>query len=111
MYNKRKIIAVFEPHRYSRIMSLKQKFSKSFAKSDLVLICPIYAAGEKKKLKFNLLNFSKLISKNSRIPVIIIKDKIELSNYFKKNLISDEIIVGMGAGLISQWMRDLKSSL
>jgi len=111
VYNKRKIIAVFEPHRYSRIMSLKKKFSKSFAKSDLVLICPIYAAGEKKKLKFNLLNFSKLISKNSRIPVIIIKDKIELSNYLKKNLISDEIIVGMGAGLISQWMRDLKSSL
>ena len=31
--------------------------------------------------------------------------------YFKKNLISDEIIIGMGAGSISKWMRDLKSSL
>jgi len=111
VYNKRKIITVFEPHRYSRAMSLKQAFSKSFIKSDLVLICPIYAAGEKKNLNFNLLNFAKLISKNSKTQVVLVKNQKELSNYFKKNLISNEIVIGMGAGSISQWMRELKSSL
>jgi UDP-N-acetylmuramate--alanine ligase len=111
VYTKQKIIAVFEPHRYSRVMSLKKEFSKSFLKSNLVLICPLYAAGEKKKLNFNLLNFSNLISKNSKTQVIIVKNQIELSNYFKKNLISDEIIIGMGAGSISKWMRELKSRL
>jgi len=111
VYNRRKIITVFEPHRYSRVMSLKQAFSKSFIKSDLVLICPIYAAGEKKNLNFNLFNFAKLISKNSRTQVVLVKNQEELSNYFKKNLISDEIIIGMGAGSISQWMRELKFSL
>tara|TARA_A100001015_G_scaffold124090_1_gene137559 strand:+ start:1056 stop:2453 length:1398 start_codon:yes stop_codon:yes gene_type:complete len=111
VYNKRKIISVFEPHRYSRIRSLKQAFSKSFIKSDLVLICPVYAAGEKKVLSFNLLNFAKLISKNSKTQTIIVKNQKELSNYFKKNLINDEIIIGMGAGLISRWMRELKLSL
>ncbi|RPH01010.1 MAG: UDP-N-acetylmuramate--L-alanine ligase [Candidatus Pelagibacter sp. TMED153] len=110
-YNKRKIITVFEPHRYSRIISLKKSFSKSFVKSDLVLICPIYAAGEKKNLNFNLLNFAKLISRNSRTQVILVKNQKELSNFFKKNLISNEIIIGMGAGSISQWMRELKTSL
>ena len=107
-YNKRKIITVFEPHRYSRILALKEAFSKSFIKSDIVLICPIYAAGEKKNLQFNLFNFAKLISKNSKTQVIIVKNQKELSNYFKKNLISDEIVIGMGAGSISQWMRELK---
>jgi len=111
VYNKRKIITVFEPHRYSRVMSLKQAFSKSFTKSDLVLICPMYAAGEKKNLNFNLLNFAKLISKNSKIQAVLVKNQKELSNYFKKNLISDEIIIGMGAGSISKWMRELKFSL
>jgi UDP-N-acetylmuramate--alanine ligase len=110
-YKKRKIITVFEPHRYSRVMSLKQEFSKSFLQSDLVLICPLYPAGEKKNLNFNLFNFAKLISKNSNTQVVLVKNQKELSNYFKKNLISDEIIVGMGAGLISEWMRELKSSL
>ena len=110
-YNNRKIITVFEPHRYSRIMSLKKAFSKSFHQSDLVLICPLYAAGEKKNVNFNLYNFAKLISKNSKTQVVLVKNQKELSNYFKKNLISNEIIVGMGAGSISQWMRELKFSL
>ena len=111
VYKNRKIISVFEPHRYSRIISLKKAFSKSFINSDLVLMCPIYAAGESKNLKFNMLNFAKLVSKNSKTKVILVKNQKELSIFFKKNLISNEIIIGMGAGAISQWMRDLKYSL
>ena len=111
VYIKRKIISVFEPHRFSRVVSLKQDFSRSFLKSDLVLLCPLYAAGEKKKLNFNLKNFANLISKNSKTQVIIVNNQKELSNYFKRNLISNEIIIGMGAGLISQWIRELKSSI
>ncbi len=111
VYNKRKIISVFEPHRYSRVMSLKLDFSRAFIKSDLVLICPIYAAGEKRNLNFNLFNFAKLISKNSNTQVVLVKNQKELSNYFKKNLINNEIIIGMGAGTISKWIRELKFSL
>ena len=48
---KRKIISVFEPHRYSRVLSLKNEFSKCFSKSKLVIMCPLYAAGEKKKFQ------------------------------------------------------------
>ena len=108
---KRKIISVFEPHRYSRVMSLKNDFSKCFYKSDLVIICPLYAAGEKKDFKFSLVNFAKLISRNSKTQVILVKNELELRNYFKKNLITDEIIIGMGAGVISKWMNGLKNSL
>ena len=110
-YKNRKIITVFEPHRYSRVLSLKKAFSKSFIKSDLVLVCPMYAAGEKKDLNFNLFNFANLISRNSKTQVVLVNNQQELSNYFKKNLISNEVIIGMGAGAISQWMRDLKFSL
>ena len=41
----------------------------------------------------------------------MVKDQKELSIFLKKNLISNEIIIGMGAGTISKWMRDLKYSL
>ena len=108
---KRKIISVFEPHRYSRVLSLQNEFSKCFLKSSLVIICPLYAAGEKKDNKFNLINFANLIAKNSNTQVIIVKNEIELNKYFKKNLTSNEIIIGMGAGAISKWMTNLKSSL
>ena len=109
--SKRKIISVFEPHRYSRVMSLKNEFSKCFSKSKLVIMCPLYAAGEKKNSKFNPVKFGELIMKNSNTQVIIVKNEIELSKYLRKNLTSDEIIIGMGAGFISKWMIGLRNSL
>ncbi|MDB2345126.1 UDP-N-acetylmuramate--L-alanine ligase [Candidatus Pelagibacter bacterium] len=109
--DKRKIISIFEPHRYSRVLSLKKEFSKCFFKSDMVIVCPLYSAGEKKDSKFNLINFANSISKNSKTQVIIVKTELELIKYFKRNLTSNEIIIGMGAGSISKWMIGLKSSL
>ena len=76
-----------------------------------MIICPLYAAGEKRNLKFDFLKFANLISKNSNTQVVIVKNEKELCNYLKKNLISDEIVIGMGAGLISKWMTGLKSYL
>ena len=52
-----------------------------------------------------------MISANSNVNVIIVKDEENLKNYFKKNLIKNEIIIGMGAGTISNWIRNLKQSL
>ena len=111
VYKKRKIISVFQPHRYSRIKSLKSDFAQSFSDSDLVLLCPLYAAGEKKDKMYNQDNFAKLISKNSRTQVINLKDQEDMNNFFKKNLIKDEIIIGMGAGSISNWLRELEYKL
>tara|TARA_B100001142_G_scaffold186279_1_gene185509 strand:- start:612 stop:836 length:225 start_codon:yes stop_codon:yes gene_type:complete len=74
-------------------------------------MCPIYAAGERKNLKFNSIKFAELISKNSNTQVILIRNENELSKYLKKNLISNEIIIGMGAGIISKWITGLKYSI
>ena len=75
------------------------------------MICPLYAAGERKNEKFDLIKFASLISKNSNTQVVIIRNNIELSRFLKKNLINNEIVIGMGAGLISKWMMELKSLL
>ena len=109
--SRRKIISVFEPHRYSRIKSLYQEFSRCFSKSDLVIMCPLYGAGEKKDLNFNSKKFANIIAKNSKTLVIIAKNEIELCKYLRKNLISNEIIIGMGAGVISKWIAGLEYSL
>ena len=109
--SQRNIISVFEPHRYSRVMSLKNEFSKCFSKSKVVIMCPLYAAGEKKNFNFNLLKFSELIMKNSNTQVIIVKNEIELGKYLKKNLASNEIVIGMGAGTVSKWMKGLQKLL
>tara|TARA_B100000029_G_scaffold507926_1_gene593665 strand:- start:4468 stop:5865 length:1398 start_codon:yes stop_codon:yes gene_type:complete len=107
----RKIICVFQPHRYSRIKSLKNEFALSFKYCNEVLLCPVYSAGEKIRYNFNQDNFSKLISRKSKIQVVNVKNKEEIKNYFKKNLLKDEMVICMGAGSISNWIREISTEL
>ena len=107
----RKIICVFQPHRYSRTKSLKNEFAQSFKECNEVLLCPVYSAGEKIKYNFSQNNFSKLISKKSKIQIINIKDQTEMKNYFKKNLLNDEMVICMGAGSISNWLKEISNEL
>ena len=51
------------------------------------------------------------MSEIQNVDVIIIKDEHNLKNFFKSNLIKNEIVIGMGAGSISSWMRNLKQIL
>ena len=104
----KKITAVFQPHRFSRVNSLQKEFSHSFKYSDKVILCPVYPAGETIDKKFNLIKFGNMISKDSKVEVLVVRDEENLKKYFKHNLIVNEIIIGMGAGSISNWMRNLK---
>ena len=100
-------ICVFQPHRISRLKDLKNEFSFAFKDADTVVLCPIYAAGEKIKLGFNYLNFAKQLIKNSKVKLFLVKDNIQLAKFFKKNIYGKKIVIGMGAGSISNWMRKL----
>mgnify|MGYP006166567195 CR=1 FL=1 len=106
-YKKDEIICVFQPHRISRLKDLKKEFSLSFKKANSVILCPLYAAGEKIKLGFNYKNFAKDIIKNSRVKLYMVKDKYQLAKFIKNNIYGKKIVIGMGAGTISAWMREL----
>jgi len=111
VYKNRKIICVFQPHRYSRVAALKKEFASSFKSINTVVLCPVYSAGEKKKYNFNQDSFSKLISKRSKTQVVNIKKQKDLKNYFNKNLLSDEMVICMGAGSITNWIREIGNDL
>jgi UDP-N-acetylmuramate--alanine ligase len=100
-------ICVFQPHRISRLKDLKNEFSFAFKDADTVILCPIYAAGEKIRLGFNYLDFAKQLIKNSKVKLFLVKDNIQLAKFLKKNMYGKKIVIGMGAGSISNWMRKL----
>ena len=106
-YKKEEITCVFQPHRISRLKDLRNEFSSSFRKADSVILCPIYAAGEKTKLGFKYYNFAKQIIKNSKVKVYLVKDQYQLGKFAKQHLYGKKIVIGMGAGSISNWMREL----
>jgi len=107
VYKKEEIICVFQPHRISRLNDLKNEFSLSFKNADSVILCPVYLAGEKLKLDFNYLNFAKKIIRNSQVNVFLVKNELQLARHVKQNIYGKKIVIGMGAGSISGWIRNL----
>ena len=107
VYKNKEIVCIFQPHRISRLKNLHEEFSKSFKKADTIILCPIYRAGENIKLGFSYNNFAKKIIKNSKVKLILIKNNLDLIKYVKQNIYGNKIAIGMGAGSISNWIRDL----
>ena len=100
-------VCIFQPHRISRLKDLRKEFSYAFKSADIVVLCPIYSAGEKIKLGFSYDDFAKKIIKNSKVKLFLINNNIQLAKFIKNNMFGKKIIIGMGAGSISNWMRKL----
>ena len=111
VYDSYEKVCIFQPHRISRLKDLKKEFTYAFKGADKVILFPIYTAGEKIKLGFSYLNFAKEVIKNSKVKVFLIDDEFQLAKYIKNNIYGKKIVIGMGAGSISTWMRELPKLL
>ncbi len=106
-YTTEKIVCIFQPHRISRLNDLKSEFTKCFIKADEVILCPVFTAGENIKLNFDYEIFAKQIVNQSKVRLHVIKDKINLARFVKQNIYGNKIVIGMGAGSISNWIKEL----
>ncbi len=107
VFDKYEKVCIFQPHRISRLKDLKNEFTYAFKDADIVILCPIYSAGEKIKLGFKYEDFAKNIIKNSKVRLFIVENNIQLAKYLKQNMYGKKIVVGMGAGSISNWIKEL----
>ena len=111
VYKDYEKICIFQPHRVSRLKDLKKEFTYAFKNADKVILFPIYTAGEKLKLGFSYINFAREIIKNSKVQLFLVDDKFQLAKFIKANIYGKKIVIGMGAGTISSWMRELPNLL
>ena len=107
VYKGFKKVCIFQPHRISRLSDLRKDFSLAFKNADEVILCPIYTAGEKIKLSFNYQNFAKEIIKNSNVKVFMVENQFQIAKFIKQTFYGKKIVIGMGAGSISSWMKEL----
>ena len=95
------VIAIFQPHRYSRVNSLQLEFSKCFSKADLVLVTDVYAAGEKNIYSFDLSKLIKVIQKKSKVPTIHLSSYEQIDEILVKHKSKKNLVIFMGAGNVS----------
>ena len=100
-------VCIFQPHRISRLKDLKKEFSFAFRNADTVILCPIFTAGEKIKLGFKYSSFAKEIIKSSKVKLFLVNDLKQLAIFLKRNMYGKKIVIGMGAGSISSWIKTL----
>ncbi|WP_342272232.1 UDP-N-acetylmuramate--L-alanine ligase [Candidatus Tisiphia endosymbiont of Parasteatoda lunata] len=108
--NKRnsKVIAIFQPHRYSRVKYLFDDFVTCFSDADQLYITDIYAAGEQPIDGItgrNLVN--KIKNTKSHAMVSFIENHEDIAGIIAKEAMPNDIIIMMGAGSISAWANDL----
>ena len=107
VYKDHEKVCIFQPHRISRLKDLRKEFSYAFKDANTVILCPIYTTKKKIKLGFNYLNFAKEIIKNSKVKLFLVDDGVQLAKFLKKNMYGKKIVIGMGAGSISNWIKTL----
>ncbi len=109
VYYKYEKICIFQPHRISRLKDLKKEFSFAFKDADTVILCPIFSAGEKISLGFDYEEFAKQIIRNSNVKLLMVENNSQLAKYLKQNMYGKKLVIGMGAGSISSWIKELPS--
>ena len=97
--NKR-IIVIFQPHRYTRTKNLFHEFVSSLSTANMVILLEIYAANEKPINKISSTSLANSIKKISNIDAIVVKNDKELFNILANVILSEDLIVTLGAGSI-----------
>ncbi len=101
-----RIVLVFQPHRYSRTRDLFDEFIAVLTKADLVVLAPVYPAGEAPIPGFD----TKAMIQNLRIrgaQHVMLADGFDALNVMAADLFTaGDIILMMGAGDIGQWAKE-----
>jgi UDP-N-acetylmuramate--alanine ligase len=99
--DNRKII-VFQPHRYTRTQALFDDFTRSFYQSDVLLVLPIYAAGEQNIEGITGRKLCEGIKAHGHKEVLYSEGQEDAIDYLRKNLKSGDVLLTLGAGDVWQ---------
>ncbi len=95
----KRIVAVFQPQRYTRTFFLLDQFSRAFPEADEVILTDIYSpAGEKQIEGISSARLSELIRANSNPNVRHMPTKDEVFDYLQATVKSGDLVITMGAG-------------
>jgi UDP-N-acetylmuramate--alanine ligase len=108
--DNRKVI-VFQPHRYTRTQALFDDFTRSFYQSDVLLVLPIYAAGEQKIEGVTGRKLCAGIKAHGHKEVFCSEGKEDVIAYLTENLKPGDVLLTLGAGDVWQVGRDILKTL
>ena len=108
---EKRVIAVVQPHRYSRLKDLFEDFCTCFNDADTVIVADVYPAGE---IPINGIDRDNLINglrSHGHRDVLPLKDGESLSRLIKEIATDGDLVICLGAGNITNWANGLPHEL
>ena len=100
-----RVIAIVQPHRYSRLAALFDDFTACMADADIAVIAPVYAAGEAKGAVDAGALADALVKQGAAVERIA--DAGDLAPLLDRHARPGDMVIGMGAGSIGAWMKGI----
>ena len=108
---EKRLVAVFQPHRYTRTRDLFEDFSQVLSKCDVLILTEIYAAGEEAIAGADGRALCAAIRARGKVNPIFIEDVENLGTDLQSILQDGDLVVTMGAGSIGRIASQLKALL
>ncbi len=106
-----KVMAVVQPHRYTRLRDLFEDFCTAFNDADSVIVAPVFPAGETPIEGIHAeAMVSTMIAKGHR-DVRLLDTPENLPTLISEMAVDGDVVICMGAGSITQWANDLPAQL
>ena len=102
-----RVIAVHQPHRYTRLNALFKDFCSCFNDADIVAIGDVYSAGEKTIPGASRDDLVTGLVSHGHRHAVAVSNLQDLSQLIAKNAKSGDIVICLGAGTISSWANSL----
>ncbi len=94
----RRLVVVFQPHRYTRTCDLLEDFAKAFAQSDVLFLTEIYAAGEQPIPGVSGAKLAEIVRAAGHPSVTFVEQKDQLVEQVLPHLKSGDLVITLGAG-------------
>ena len=105
-----RIVAVFQPHRYTRTARLFDDFSRVLSEADVVVLTDIYSAGEDAIEGIDSAALCHSIRARGKVAPVLIPHVTELTHSLPDLLQDGDLVILMGAGSIEKVARELRDS-
>ena len=109
--NDGRVIAVMQPHRYTRLDDLFEDFCKCFNDADSVIIADVYEAGEEPIEGRDKAHLVEGIKNHGHREVIALPERKDLAHFVAKRVQPNDFVICMGAGDITAWAYELPAQL
>ncbi|MDB5478386.1 MAG: UDP-N-acetylmuramate--L-alanine ligase [Alphaproteobacteria bacterium] len=106
-----RVIAVFQPHRYSRVHDLYEDFCTCFNEADTVLVADVYAAGEEPIKGAEKEDLVAGLIQAGHKHAMILRDENDLPDMIAAMAKPGDMVICMGAGSITKWAYALPEQL